>query len=194
MAEYGSLTTEDLALRARSKDLDAFDEIITRFHGPLTRLIGATFREWGEVEELEQEVLVRVYWSLSGAYDADRPFWPWLRQIAVNTVRERLREKCRESQRRETLIQQAIVEEQARRTEREQAGETLDHLETCMERLTARARHTVELYYREGIPCDGIAKTLDMSAAAVRMALKRTRETLRDCISGLIQGQPSATT
>ena len=197
MTDYASTSSERLAQMAAAGDLGAFDEIISRLHGLLVKVIGATFRDWDLVEELEQEVFVRLYRSLTdaaggGGYDPARPLWPWVRQIAVNTVREKLRELRRDRDRREALIQQAMIEQQARRGEGELAGETFDFLDECLGRLSQRARRTVKLYYDEQVSCDRIAEVLDMSAAAVRMALKRTREALRDCIASQIEARAGA--
>ena len=55
-------------------------------------------------------------------------------------------------------------------------------LESCIERLAARARRLVQLRYFEELNAEQIAQRLGGNGASVRVTLQRIREQLRVCI------------
>jgi RNA polymerase sigma-70 factor (ECF subfamily) len=67
---------------------------------------------------------------------------------------------------------------------------TVDHLESqinrlkdCLQRLAPRARELVMLRYHAAEMPEAIAKKLNWTVGAVRVALSRAKETLRECIN-----------
>lgn len=54
----------------------------------------------------------------------------------------------------------------------------------CVERLTARARQCVELFYGQGESRASIAELLGLAPEGVKSVLRRAREALRTCIEG----------
>jgi RNA polymerase sigma-70 factor (ECF subfamily) len=58
----------------------------------------------------------------------------------------------------------------------------LDALRECVEQLEGRARHAVNMHYRENYGRESIAAALDMKPDGVKTLLRRTRQVLRECI------------
>jgi RNA polymerase sigma-70 factor (ECF subfamily) len=58
----------------------------------------------------------------------------------------------------------------------------LDSLEDCLTELTDRARRAIELRYRDDRSRRDIAAALEMTEDGVKTLLRRTRETLRECV------------
>jgi RNA polymerase sigma-70 factor (ECF subfamily) len=78
-----ALSDGELATRCRNGDLTAFDELVQRYQ---RRIVHLAYRMTGNAdtaEDLAQEVFVRVYTRLH-LYDPQRPFAPWLFQVATN--------------------------------------------------------------------------------------------------------------
>lgn len=88
---------DDMALiveRAQRLEPEAFDELVERYaprlYGLLCKLIG-THRD---VEDLVQEVFVRVVKNIGG-YQHDGRFDSWLFRIATNLARDHIRKRVR---------------------------------------------------------------------------------------------------
>ena len=58
----------------------------------------------------------------------------------------------------------------------------LEALGQCLEHVEGRARKAIELQYTHRESRETIATTLDMKPEGVKTLLRRTRDTLRDCI------------
>lgn len=62
------------------------------------------------------------------------------------------------------------------------ATEKLIALKVCMDKLTARSRSFLELYYRSEITLEEIGKQNRINPGTIRQLFSRLRATLRDCI------------
>jgi RNA polymerase sigma-70 factor (ECF subfamily) len=58
----------------------------------------------------------------------------------------------------------------------------LTALRECTEQLEGRCRQAIDLHYRDGLSRDAIAGQLKMKPDGVKTLLRRTRQTLRECV------------
>jgi RNA polymerase sigma-70 factor (ECF subfamily) len=65
----------------------------------------------------------------------------------------------------------------------------LDALRHCVEQLEGRARHAVDMHYRENYGRESIAAALDMKQDGVKTLLYRTRQILRECVERKINSE-----
>ncbi|MBI1373742.1 MAG: sigma-70 family RNA polymerase sigma factor [Phycisphaera sp.] len=72
--------------------------------------------------------------------------------------------------------------------DRDDAGERLDALKSCMEKLTPYTRRLVELRYGLGMSGVDVAKYVSRDVRTVYMALTRTHNSLRECVRQRIDG------
>ena len=79
-------SNEQLAKRVAEHDDSAFDCLYRRFEGQIGSFIRKQIRDQTHVEDILQEVFMRVYKSASG-FDASRKFSSWLYKIALNEVK-----------------------------------------------------------------------------------------------------------
>lgn len=96
---WDSSNLEDRNLVSRSKDGDhaAFEALVSKYQRQLTALVHRYAGPSTDKEDLLQVLLCKIYFSLN-SFDTDRPFYPWLRRIAVNLCcdeRRRLRRRAR---------------------------------------------------------------------------------------------------
>jgi RNA polymerase sigma factor (sigma-70 family) len=63
----------------------------------------------------------------------------------------------------------------------------LQILQSCMERLTDRAREILRLRYQEGRCSQEIGLCLKMAVSSVDMAMSRARKALRECVAAKIE-------
>src|SRR2546423_14000688 len=81
-----------LAVRCRTGDAAAFDEIVTRYQLRLFRFAYRLLRDRAEAEDAVQETFVRAYRALA-TYRPDGFFSSWIYRIALNEWRRRNRSR-----------------------------------------------------------------------------------------------------
>jgi RNA polymerase sigma-70 factor, ECF subfamily len=103
------LVEQELIERARAHDSEAFNQIVLayrrRISGTISRLIGRP----EDVEDVAQEVFVRLYYSLDQLRTAE-VFEPWLYRLTVNASYDYLRRaKRRNEARMADLSEQQVM-------------------------------------------------------------------------------------
>jgi len=93
--------------QAREGDDTAFEEIVRRHSGRVFKVISRFFRGRSQVEDMAQEVFLRVYTQLSG-YEGRGSFEGWITRIATNTCLNELRTQKRHP---ESLISDLTLDE-----------------------------------------------------------------------------------
>lgn len=91
---YGSFSDARLVELARHDDTAAFTELVRRYESRLMRVISRFISDVSIVEDLAQEVFLKVYRRLE-LFDASRRFGPWLFQVGVNMTLDHLRKTRR---------------------------------------------------------------------------------------------------
>jgi RNA polymerase sigma-70 factor (ECF subfamily) len=71
-------------------------------------------------------------------------------------------------------------------------SEYLDALRECVEQLDGRCRQAVDMHYRDGLGREAIAERLEMKPDGVKTLLRRTRQSLRECIERKLNRESSA--
>jgi RNA polymerase sigma-70 factor (ECF subfamily) len=164
----------DEALMARYADgeADAFDELFRRYE---PRAYAYFFRRTGSREraqDLYQELFLRIH-RARDRYDAERPFAPWLFQIAHRLLVDDARRAHRSHEvplAREPRAEAADGEGRLR--QRELLGEALAG-------LSREERHILVSTKLEGVAYAELAAQLGKSAAAVRKVASRALQRLR---------------
>ena len=171
-------------------DLDAFTGVIESYHVAVRNFVATTFPSSTRVDELAQETFVRVYRQLP-TYDPSQAFWPWLRGIAHNVVREELRAEEKAARERRAFAEAALwraADHSAQAAAEETAQvDALGALRGCVEKLSEQGRRLVDWFYHQDLTSDEIAGKLDCGSSAVRNALVRARRSLRECVERSLQ-------
>ncbi len=164
---------ELLMARYAEGDADAFDQLFGRYE---PRAYAYFLKRTGSPErsqDLYQELFLRIH-RARDRYDAQRPFAPWLFQIAQRLLVDDHRRAYRayevpiEDPERQS--EQAGSEELA--SERELLGQALDT-------LSAEERYVLVSSKLEGVAYPELARQLGKSVEAVRKTASRTLQRLR---------------
>ncbi|MGD0152464.1 MAG: sigma-70 family RNA polymerase sigma factor [Thermacetogeniaceae bacterium] len=86
----GHTPDHELVRQTLAGDIQAFEMIVERHQQTVYRILYRLLRNKQEAEDIAQEAFLRCYRHL-GKYDQDRPFAPWLYQVATNLALSRLR-------------------------------------------------------------------------------------------------------
>ena len=85
----------ELLDRYRQGDRRAFGTLVERYTRELYNFIFHMTRDGALAEDAFQETFLQIHRS-AGAFDAQRPFKPWLFTIAANKARDALRQRMRQ--------------------------------------------------------------------------------------------------
>lgn len=147
----------------------------------LSRLTGS-----GDVEDLAQEVFLRLFRSLP-AFRHEASVSTFLYRIIVNVVHDEWHR--REKVRRTVSIDAEPALRESLAVSRADPGAGIDQrsllgeLETCLGALDIEERTALTLFHQEELSYDEIASALDMPAGTVKTRLHRGRAKLRQMLT-----------
>ena len=180
------LETDDALIDASlAGDESAFAALIERYQDRLFRLLGRYTRDRGEVEDLAQEVFVKVFRKLH-TFQRDSAFFTWLYRVGVNTANDRL-----ETKRRRRLHLVGTTEELdsgARGSDEDGAAQPL--MESELREVTREILSTLPDKFRtvlilreyEDMSYTQMAEVLEISIGTIESRLFRARKRFKDAL------------
>jgi RNA polymerase sigma-70 factor (ECF subfamily) len=182
-----TITDQQLVADTLRGDPQAFEEIVRRYQ---RRVFSIIYHYLGsrrnEVEDLAQEVFMKVFRSLSD-YDPNRPLQAWVARIAVNTCLDQLR---RIKIRKTSLFSDLTEEEeeginrlygsfrQGHQLTEAESEEAFSLLQKLVSQLSAKDRTAFILREMQGLGYSDIGEVLECSEVAVRIRVSRARKQL----------------
>lgn len=180
--ELDHLADDALALRARDGDRAAFDQLVRLHQGRLRAFLAVRLHDQSAVDDLAQDSFVIAFQRLD-TFDPQRPFYPWLRGIALNVLRTHFRQH-RLLPHEQDELQELLDNLVGHEAESQGDHDRIALLRRCLGELTGRMAELVRAHYFDGDSLDLIAQRQQCSASAIGMALMRTRRGLGECIRG----------
>jgi RNA polymerase sigma-70 factor len=146
--------------------------------------------QYGDSEDIVQDVFTTAL-EQQDRFDQVVTVGAWLRGIARNKVREYWRQNKQEPVLMSPEVLERLEEVAANHENQELAPNyknwRLQILQSCMRRLTGRAREMLRLRYQERYRSQEIALRLKMAVSSVDMAMSRARKALRECVAAKIE-------
>lgn len=160
----------------------AFTGLVADQHQQLRGFVRTLGVDPDWVDDLAQEVFL-VAWRERDSFDRQQDIGKWLRGIARNLVRNELRK----DKRRRRLLHAGLAELLVREFDADsQVAEVeqcrMPALRDCVEQLAPKSRQIIAGRYGDGWKAPDLADHLGMTSAAVRQALMRIRQQLKQCI------------
>jgi RNA polymerase sigma-70 factor (ECF subfamily) len=187
---FNSSCLHDRTLISRTRDGDhiAFEELVQKYRHQLLNLVCWHAGPTADTDDILQAILCKVYFSLK-KFDLNRPFYPWLRRIAVN----RCFDERRRLRRRKTMTFAELgldfpnVEAEAETPlsfsynhyANEKRNDLSDMLAVALKQLPKDHQQVLILHYLEQLPYEEIASVLDCSPQAARVKACRAKSELR---------------
>jgi RNA polymerase sigma-70 factor (ECF subfamily) len=177
----------ELVRRCQEGDDGAFEELVRKYQQTLCNLVYHNMGHRGDVEDVAQKILTKVYFSLP-KFDNTRPFFPWVYRIAVNQCYDELRR----ARRRRSLafselnlqdsesIESLIRHEDLTEVPVEERQEMYDLLQKTLDQLPEKQRKAIVLRDLEEVPYEKMAELMKCSEQAARLKVFRARMRLRD--------------
>jgi RNA polymerase sigma-70 factor (ECF subfamily) len=175
------LVEQELIERARGGDTGAFNEMVLAYRkrilGTISRLIGRP----EDVEDVAQEVFVRLYYSLDQLRTAE-VFEPWLYRLTVNASYDYLRRsKRRGESRMSDLSEQQVMMADAmaggkQDAEDRQRGEVREFVDALFQHVSEEDRLLLTLKEVEGLSLKELEKIYRVNENALKVRLFRARQ------------------
>jgi RNA polymerase sigma-70 factor (ECF subfamily) len=167
----------ELVRRIRDGDAEALRAIVERYQDRIFSLIYGIVRDRHEVEDVAQEVFLKVYTRIH-AFDERSKFYTWLYRVAANAAKDHVKKRSRRPAvpleddevlpaTEDSPVGQAAVAEM-RRLVRE-----------AIAALPVRYREVLTLRELEGLSYNEIASVLQISIGTVESRLHRARAKLK---------------
>ena len=186
------MADETLAEAARAGDVQAFEEIFERHRRRVARLAGRFFNRPERVEEILQEVFIKVYFNLD-AYSPDRghSFGAWLSRVTINACYDELR---RERRRPESSMSDISADEldwlnvqlQGKRSNAESELISRDLANKLLARLSSEDRLVLTLLDAEELTVAEIAVVMGWKISKVKVRAHRARHSLRKVLGEFV--------
>lgn len=167
--------------RAQAGDATAFNEIV---HAYKKRILGTIYRLIGygdDIEDVGQDVFVRLYFSLDQLRTAE-VFEPWLYRLTVNAAYDYLRKKRRNpSVRMADLSEEQISAADAaasgkQLSEDRQKGDIVELTGILLDQVSEEDRILLTLKEVEGLSLKELEKIYDVNENALKVRLFRARK------------------
>ncbi|HEY1212280.1 MAG TPA: sigma-70 family RNA polymerase sigma factor [Bryobacteraceae bacterium] len=180
-AEAGMLIEQELIERARTGDPQAFNQVVLAYRkrilGTISRLIGRP----EDVEDVAQEVFVRLYYSLDQLRTAE-VFEPWLYRLTVNASYDYLRRvKRRSESRMADLSEQQVMMADSlaggrQEDEERQKGKTREFMDALFRHVSEEDRLLLTLKEVEGLSLKELEQIYGAKENALKVRLFRARQ------------------
>ena len=174
----------ELVASARRGDADAFGVLVQRYQASVFNVCYRMAGERQEAEDLAQETFIRVYQRFN-LYDAQRPFGPWIRRVAVNVCLNRLQRQAGPilelDDERDEVAAQAVTAPAA--SDPAMAHEQMENtqaLRAALRELPPHYRAVIELRHFQDLSYAEISALLKLPLSDVKSHLFRARRLLAD--------------
>lgn len=175
------LVEQELIEKARAGDSAAFNQVVLAYRrrilGTISRLIGRP----EDVEDVAQEVFVRLYYSLDQLRTAE-VFEPWLYRLTINASYDYLRrvKRRRESRMSDLSEQQVLAADSMaggkQQRDQEEKGRVREFMNTLFRQVSEEDRLLLTLKEVEGLSLKELEGIYGVKENALKVRLFRARQ------------------
>jgi RNA polymerase sigma-70 factor (ECF subfamily) len=175
------LVEPELITRARGGDASAFNELVLAYRKRILGIISRLIARPEDVEDVAQEVFVRLYYSLDQLRTPEM-FEPWLYRLTVNASYDYLRRaKRRGESRMADLSEQQVMMADARAggrqdSEERQKSRTREFMEALFRHVSEEDRLLLTLKEVEGLSLKELEPVYGVNENALKVRLFRARQ------------------
>ncbi len=158
---------------------DEFLALFLRHQGQVEAFIHGLVRDRVAADDIVQEVALAL-WKEFDRYDSSRPFAPWARGVASNHVLRHFKARHKEGPNLSPEAVQAVLD--ASNRDAHDVPSRHLALRHCLESLPQKSQALLHLRFASGMKFEEMSAQLGSSKEAIRKAVARLRDGLRDCI------------
>lgn len=170
---------EALACRVQRGDRDALEQLVRRYLRRVHAVAASYLSEPADIEDAAQETFLRALRAIE-TYDPQRPFAPWLYQIARNVARNRVAAGARW---RTELLSEKVQSALPGPDVVLERSEIRARVDAAMARLPEQQRTAFYLSDVEGYATGEVARIMGLSPGTVRSHIHHARRALRAALA-----------
>ena len=182
--------TEDFRLVKAFKagDQSAFEDLVRRYQRQVANIIYLTLGNRDEVQDISQEVFVRVYRSID-KFEFDASFFSWIYRITVNLCIDELRRKKIKRALSLDFLTEGTLEREKKSKDVLLASDGMlddekrEIILGALQKISQEHRQVIILREYEELTYSEIASYLGISIQAVKSRIFRAREDLRTLLN-----------
>jgi RNA polymerase sigma factor (sigma-70 family) len=167
----------ELIIRAQAGDRTAYETIVNQFAPMVFRLISRFFRTREDVEDLAQDVFLKLFARVD-QIRPDENFPGWLARVAVNTCYDELRRRRRRKVAIETYGPLIVTETAGVLPEPDKLGK----IRVALETLDPKFKVPLILKEVEEMSVEEISRTMGITQTNVKVRLFRARKKLAEIL------------
>ena len=176
-------------------DQHAFESLVRRYQHQVANLVYVTMGSRDDVDDIAQEVFIRVYKSLP-RFKFDASFFSWVYRITMNLCIDEIRKrKIRKVLSLDFLTEDALEKSRKNKDHSMPSDSMLlderrQIVQSALQRLKPEHRDILVLREYKDLGYSEIAKALDISLEAVKSRIFRARSELKILLSEYFEVQP----
>ncbi|HEY2146692.1 MAG TPA: sigma-70 family RNA polymerase sigma factor [Pirellulales bacterium] len=167
-------------------DLASFDRTVEHFHEPIRRLVFRLLGWRDGADDVVQEVFLSAWAAWARFGNKECPAL-WLKRIAVNKCRSRLRREAVRRRWFNWLFASALGEPAEAMEDSIAARERAGRVRAAIDSLSPRYREVAVLHYLEQLDVTEIAEVAGVRRNTVEVQLHRARQQLKAMLSDLME-------
>jgi RNA polymerase sigma-70 factor (ECF subfamily) len=165
----------EIVARVLKGDRQAYALLVEKYKAPIYNLAYRMTGNFGDAEDLTQEIFIRAYQYL-WRYDTRKKLFSWLYAIALNLIKNHLRKKNKKHNNSEELSAHSLADNSP--SPEAKFIETQE-ITACLLRLEDELRALLIMKYQQGLSFEEIAEITGKSLSAVKMRIYRGLEKLK---------------
>lgn len=177
--KVGAENDQLLVDRARLGDRHAFDLLVLKYQSRLLSLVNRLVSNQSDALDVLQDTFVKAYRSLH-TFRGESAFYTWLYRIAVNTAKNHLASKLKESKDvsvdDEATGELSVLQDFSAPDEEAGAEELQRAILHAIEQLPDDLKQALTLRELEGMSYDEIALAMNCPIGTVRSRIFRARD------------------
>ncbi len=182
--ETRNLTDEQLVEKIRENNPQLYSEIIHRYQSKLSNYLRKFINHQDELEDVLQEVFIKVYKNLFG-FDINKKFSSWIFRIAHNEAINNIRKRKKEILSLDDNEWQVIDEKINLEKELE---EKINRkiIEKALLKIKSKYREVLILYFLEEKTYEEISEILRIPISTVGVLLLRGKKKLKKYLTEIV--------
>lgn len=180
---------EDLVNRSKNGDVDAFEELVTRYERKIYTIAYRLMGNYDDASDLTQEAFLRAFQAIKN-FRGEASFLTWMCRIATNVCRDELRKRYRvqiESLDETITLNDGEISKQIAASDPGPADlyerkELQEKIQSMINTLSPDFRLALVLRDIQGLSYEEIAEQLNCSLGTVKSRINRARNHIKEMI------------
>jgi RNA polymerase sigma-70 factor (ECF subfamily) len=179
---YNNVESDEVLLKSvKEGDCEAFNPLIERYKLPLYKVMYRMTMNRDDAEDLVEEAFIKAYRAMD-KFELGRPFYSWLKRIAVNNAINFLKKERRHRIESFETVESRIKDDKHNPVAMTKQKMLRERIGLAMAKLPKDARIIISLKVERDLSYDEIGKLLKIPKGTVMSRLARARQRLRQIL------------